>query len=293
VIALHGTREEFYLPVQNALVRSFQKLGYDVYIWYHRSQLPKRCDFLIWWGCNIDRPLLLRGRQTKGQIIYLERGWTMDRNTCCQLDTRGTGGLASWAGEGLQWSPTQPLDVKPDGDLLVVLRYERSDGRPVDNVRELSPYFLDNLTWLEHIQAGCKMPVRLRPHPITKAHRNSPLQHFAKMCGWEWDVEGDFVEATKRSKAVAVLDSTAGVWAMELGLPVLCFGIQVYRHPGVVYCLGNDVTKTKAAVDELMLGKTSLNKAAVEAMLAKIRAKQWYAKDEATFPDRLRKEFGI
>lgn len=293
LVALHATQEEFYLPVQDALVRAIQMLGYEVYLWYHRRDLPKRCDYLIWWGCNIQHDLLCAGRRTKGKIIYLERGWTIDRNTCCQLDWKGTGGLCSWAQHGVQFESAGPLSVKKEGDLLVILRYERHDGRPVDNVHALSPFFPDNLSWLQHLRAGSVLPIRLRPHPETRASRNAPLQHYARLNRWTWDQSPDFQTAIAGAKAVAVLDSTAGVWAMELGLPVLCFGIQVYRHERIVYCLNNSVDRTQTATSELARGECSLDTGGIAVMLRKIRAKQWYAKDEHTFPERLHTEFGL
>lgn len=235
---------------------------------------------------------MLRGGASGAKIIYLERGWTRDRNDCAQLDMSGTGGLASWAEEDLEFVPGGSIPINDAGDLLVVLRYERR-GRETDNVRDLSPYFPNNLSWLHHLRDSSRLPVRLRPHPETKGVMNRDLNILASECGWVWDSSCSFEQAAVGAKAVAVIDSTAGVWAMELGLPVLCWGRQVYRHLGVVHCMTNDRGETRSVTNHLSQGITSIDKGAVSAMLDRIRAKQWYAKDALAFPRRLQMEFGL
>jgi hypothetical protein len=208
------------------------------------------------------------------------------------LDLVGAGGLASWAEEPLKYKPIGPLLIKPSGDLLVVLRYEES-GRDVDNVRLLCPYFRKNIDWLDHIHATAEIPVRIRAHPEMKELAAKGLRSLIESWGWEWDTSESFLSACTNAKAVAVEDSTAGAQALEMNLPVLCFGRQVYRQLDAVYCLDGHKNKTHNAMQELKDGKCSLDIGAIKAMVNKIRAKQWYPKDVDQFPERLRREFGM
>ncbi len=293
MIRFHVTDFPPFLPVQEALIDACKKLGHPVARWKNRRHLVGPCRYIVWWDCNIDQQVTELAKATGGRPIYLERGWTIDRDICAQLDWRGTGGRASWAEEALPNQPGDRLPVRDGGDLLVILRYELATGRPVDNVAHLSPFFKNNILWMDHLAQACRLPVRIRAHPEMKDSQKVAYRKRALNLGWAWDESPDFISATARAKAVAVIDSTSGVWAMELGLPVLCFGRQVYRHPGAVYCLDDQIEGTQAATQELLEGSCSLHKNTVQDMLNRIRGHQWYPKDAASFPDRLHKEFGL
>ena len=285
-----------FIPTLNCLAEACRRLGYRVARWYHKPPLPVEADILFWFGPD---PTPLKERMVHShpkplRVILIEAGWTLDRNQCLQIDEKGCNGLASWAEEPFDFTPEGPIEVRKDGDLLVCLRYER-ENRATDNVHVLCPGFPSNHAWVDHInQANPGVPIRLRPHFATKDKLNIMLRDVARRNKWEWDDPNvPLTTSIKRAKAVAVLDSSAGVQAMELGLPVLCFGRQVYRFPNVVSCLNSDVVKTNEVLRGLAKGNTDIDKGAVKAMLARIRSRQWYRNDIDLWPARLQKEFKL
>jgi hypothetical protein len=251
-----------------------------------------------WFGTDShhsDKVDLIRRWQKDGScVLMFEAGWTLDRNQCLQIDMKGTQGEASWAEDPFTFDPEGPIPIRESGDLLVCLRYERNN-RPTDNVAILSPWFPNNLAWVRHLQqVNPNMRIRIRPHFATSEIANRPIKHLVNRMGWAWDDSSiPFRLSIKQAKAVAVIDSTAAVQAIELGLPVLCFGKQVFRFPHVVCCLTNDVAQTHEVITQLEQGYCDIDRGAVKGMLTRIRSHQWYSKDIDSWPDRLTKEFGL
>ena len=275
------------------VARACQSLGHSVDRWYrHKTALIPACDVIFWWGNNQSKEIQERSVASGARIIYMELGWTLDRDSCLQMDTQGTGPLVSWANDPLVWSREESLRVKSDGDLLVVLGYEGFDikSRPLT-----SPYFACNLEWMQHLQQASRMRFRLRPHPRTRPDRLADLKSYAEEQGLLWDTEGTIKEALDASRAVAVLDSVCAIQALELSLPVLLYGQQVCHHPGVVFCM-NDSLELTAGVTQKIAGSRELNDlnvGAIKALLYRVWEKQWYSHKVDEWPGRLRREFGL
>lgn len=273
------------------LVDALHELGHCVVPWRRAPRVEGPADWIIWWGCNVSAALLKSAKTRRIKPLYLERGWTRDRDQCFQLDRRGVGGLASWSEESLSAGCSDVMLPVPDGEyLLVVLRFERP-FQTTDNAELLSPYFRDNIEWVRFLRLNSVLPLLLRAHPDT-----SPVQLNAISAAIAQPIScprTTFEEDCSKARAVAVIDSTAGVHAMEMKIPVLCYGRQVYRHPGVVHCLTAERAETRAVTRNIAAGESHLDTGRIQAMLTKIRTKQFYACDAATFPDRFRQELGL
>ncbi len=296
MIFVPDTDQKWFHPTLRAMVWACEQLGHETTLFTDRDKIRgRKASHVILWGSNVDDNLKRVCWDTGATIIYLESGWLLDRyEGSIQLDLAGVGGRASWVDEPLTYTPGPSLQPNDQERLLVILRYDTGGKKP-DGWSEVCPLFPTNLAWVEHLVASRPpMPVCLRPHYLTEDRFNQPLQQIAHKIGWQWDDSGeDFVSAAKKSKAVAVLDSTAGSCALELGLPVFAFARQVYCHPGVVYLATMDSEVTHQRLDDLNKGACDLDVGAIQAMINKIRQRQWYPADREDWPARMRREFGV
>ena len=277
-------------PMLDGLMAAVRALGYQTHEWLRRDPLPY-CDVLVVWGWNMEPRVAASLAACPARRIYIEKGWFADRDSVLQVDAAGTNARASWAGEPLAYTPAGPPATRAHGCLLVCLRYENG-GNELDNI---TPWFANNMRWLEHIaRAPAAMPILVRPHFATGACFNHAPRGFTHARGWHWlDGSEQCGHLLPGVAAVACIDSTVGSKALELGVPVLCYGEPVYRKPGAVYCLTNDPAGTAAALRELDLGTCSLDRGAVAAMVAKMKGREWRPEQAPTFADRLRNEFDL
>ena len=275
-------------PVLEGLFTAAQTLGYKV-DWWLRQHFLHECDVLIHWGWQWTEDVQRRTRLAK-RCIYIEKGWFNDRDTCLQVDPQGTGARASWADDDLVCTERGPLMIRSDGALLICLRYEK-EGVSVDNP---CPYFQNNSQWLMHFTGlSIPFPVIVRPHFANNRVASDTRQWrgIATAQKWEWSRGTELIEQQpilSRCKAVAVVDSTVGAKALELGLPVLCYGNPVYRKPGVCYEMTDDTNRARRIIHQLGNCCCSLDRGAIKAMVAKMKSKEWHAEDIPQFPDRLR-----
>ncbi len=262
------------IPIMDAVADAVRLLGHEVVRWHRSEPLPivEGATHVFWWGCNILPEQQARANRLGLSTVYMEIGWTKERKDYLQMDHLGTGGNASWVDEPPEYIPQGPLPLKPDGDLLVCLRY---DGAKIATDRNLSPYLSGNLHWIDLLVHTSTLPLRVRAHYASQRKRTNLLfmKYHKRITR---DCHGTFEDAMRDAKAVAVIDSTCGAQAMEAGLPVLCYGRQVFRQPGAVYCLDADPDKSRKAITELSDGRCSLDRGAVEAMLKKIWDHQWW-----------------
>ena len=281
------------IPYLDLVAEAVPRLGKQTHRWIRgpRIQIPPKTTHAFLWGSEHSSRCMKTLRRAGVQPIHLDWGWTFDRFENLQMDKEGNGGTASWADERLPWESKGPLFARSSGDILVCLRYEGQEPICTDPIT--TPYFHTNAEWLRHLCRATPLSLRARFHYAYSQPLRERLQkEFRRRV--TWDTSPNFRAAASTAQAVAVIDSTAGVQALELGLPLFCFGRQVFRHPGVCYCLTNDLESTTDAFAELSAGGClGVDEGAVEAMLMKIRAKQWNLKDKEEWPDRLRREFGL
>jgi len=278
------------VPLMDAVAQALHLLGHEVVRWHRSEILPDiGASHVFWWGCNVPRIQEIRAKRARMRTVYMEVGWTQEREHYLQMDEQGTGGNASWVDEPLMFTPAGPLAVRTDGDILVCLRY---DGIRIATDWRLTPYFSSNIQWVEHLVGCTDLPLRVRPHYASRRDRtNLILRRFNRRV--TLDRSKSFSAAILMAKAVAVIDSTCGAQAMEVGLPVLCFGRQVFRQPGAVYCLTNEEEPTRQAFTELKEGRCSLDRGAVDAMLAKIWSHQWPAWNVESLAHHIRQRFAL
>lgn len=280
-------------PVLDGLRNAIRGFGYRTTYWDRRRHRLPQSNLLVIWNWNLY-PLLkdLYGHSS-ARKLYVEKGWFEDRDYVMQVDNQGTGSNASWAGDALVWKSEGPLQVRSAGHLLICLRFERAGGS-IDNPL---PDFQDNLDWLRHFaQVEIPMSVVVRPHfaNMRRAHETEELRQLVASKGWAWsDGTEQVTDLMSDVRAVAVVDSTVGSKALDLGLPVLCYGTPVYRRNRVVYCLGPDVEKTSQALQEVAENKCSLDAGAVKGMVTLMKSKEWRPEDVAGYAERLTKDFGI
>ena len=258
------------------IAQTCRSLGHDVFRWRgpQSGRVPHwrylfRCDLAILWnGLNpkYDRAMAtLRRRGTP--LIFTELGWWPQRGHI-QIDRAGINANASWAAEPLTSRPLTPLPVREQGDLLVVLQLDRDT-----QITRLSPWFANMQRFMEFICQSSALSVRVRHHP-----RERPQEEFierVRQLGGTWDESPTLRAAMSGARALACVNSSCGVEALGNGLPVLCYGKAIYRHPGAVYCLDDDPAATRAATKTLADGRCDLFREPAAEVVSRILSHQW------------------
>ena len=262
-------------PAMEGIARVCRAMGHKVYRWRKSlsTKLPyhwwfKQCDYAFVFNCNspsCDRALETL-RQTGAQLIFVELGWYPQRATM-QLDPDGINSQVSWANDPLTTVGRQPLGVRPDGDLLLLLQHE-TDSQIVIQ----SPWFDTMGQFVRFVAENSQLPVRVRAHP-----RFEPggVRQLAEQLGCKWDTSANIAEAIQSAKAVACVNSSGAVECLTHRLPVLCFGHSIYRHEGAVYCLKRDAQRVAQVTGDLKRGHCELFADRLEELLERIWCKQW------------------
>jgi hypothetical protein len=236
------------------------------------SAVPK-CDAAVIWNGLKPRyryPVkALQGRQIP--FLVMEVGWHPQHWTY-QLDSHGINCGASWVKDLLSrdFPRTSPIVIKQQAsDLLVVMQ---NDGD--SQISHYSPYFGRMSEFLGFLVEASHLPLRVRFHPRHPPGfglRRLIRKHQHRLA---IDHSPSFSEALVHAKAVACVNSSAGVEAMRLRVPVLCFGDSIYRVPGAVYCLDNNHAETNRVTRELSEGHCDLDDGAIEAVASTIESHQ-------------------
>jgi len=264
-------------PTLDALSRALGSLGWHTFRWHNDNPpLPamRSCDLVVMWnGAHPIYAPIHAALPNITRVLYVELGWLPQDGTF-QIDPVGINSRASWVPAVPTYSPEDHLHVR-DGDLLVVLQCENDM-----QIRELSPY-KQMAPWVHMLAAQSALPLRVRPHP--KAQFPFELVQEVCHCGVTLD-ESDSVEsAFEGAAAVATINSTCGLQAIEAGLPVLCYGEALYRQPYVCYCMdGPD--DTHKITTSLKAKDCHLCPEAMRRMVGMVREHQWTIAD---LPDRL------
>jgi hypothetical protein len=269
----------------DAIAATCKSLGHDVFRWrgpqsgrvpHWRWLFP--CDLAIVWNGMTERyqPALQKLRRRGTPLLFTELGWYPQRGHI-QIDPAGINAVASWAAEPLKSRGRTPLAVRQSGDLLVVLQLDWDT-----QITRLSPWFADMQSFVEFLCRNSALPVRVRHHP-----RQRPPAEFierVQQLGGTWDESPSLAAALQGARALACVNSSCGVEALAAGLPVLCYGLANYRHPGAVYCLDDGPQATRVATESLAAGRCDLFQEPANEAASRILSRQWAF---AEIPQRL------
>lgn len=275
-IVIHLPYARRCLRPMAALAMACRASGHQVRFWLGglARTVPNR-----WWIGSADLALVWNGKKPRyepgvrtlraagAKIIYVEHGWHPQGPTV-QMDPVGINAGASWAGARLTAPKRTPLAVRERGDLLLVLQHDRDV-----QIQQYSPWFADMRALVEHVLAHSSLPVRVRAHPRHRPH--AALRALVQASGHAWDDSPSLAVALETCRAVACVNSSSAIEALDCGLPVLCFGEAVYRQRGAVHCLDNDPLALQAVTADLLRGQSALFVERVAETLAMIRQHQY------------------
>lgn len=275
-ILVEARKDANVRPALDLIAETCRGLGHDVFRWrgplsgrvpYWRH--PFDCDLAILFnGTHVKYgPALDRLKQMGAELLFVELGWSPQKGTV-QIDPVGINARASWAGEPLIAKGITPLHVRPTGDLLVLMQLD-SDTQ----ITELSPWFANMHQFVTHVCRHSALPVRVRAHPI--APPAAELVRKVEQLGATWDHSASLAEALAGCKAVACINSSSGIDALARRLPVLCYGMSIYRHSGAVYCLTNREQETRLATEQLAAGNCPLFEERSDAAALRALDHQW------------------
>ena len=286
--------------ILGAIALAFRRLGYGVRRWRsaYGEEFPynEQFEHAVFWGGNATwfPPIKAHLMDQGTDILYAEvddfglyrkaepgddLAFTLCRSLCPNApNIGGVCGYRDWRGLFFNLTDSgRRLKVR-DGDLLVIMQDEVN----LNNHRDVSPFFQGNADFVKHMIAYSRVPVRVRKHPDYP--RTSPamdsVEHAENAC---WDDSPTIEAAIERAQAVAVIDSHCGVRAMQAGIPVLCYGMAIYRLPGLTWRCSIP-TDTTWYTGMLRGGTCDLDAGRIEGFLRILTEKTWYLSD---LPDRL------
>ncbi|MEW4528558.1 hypothetical protein [Maioricimonas sp. JC845] len=275
-IAIERRADPRCRPFLEAVAQNCRQLGHDVVAWagpYSRrlkfvaSPLPS-CDLaIVWNGLNHRYVRPLRHlRQRRVPVLFAELGWYPQKGTY-QLDPSGINFGASWVREPVEVATQTSLPV-PDGhDLLLLLQVEGDT-----QITHYSPHFRDMAELIHHVGCHSQLPVRVRCHPLSRP--SMAARRLLRRTNCRIDRSPSLREALHGACAVTCINSSAALEAMDAGLPVLSYGRSVFEHPEAVYVMDGTAEQTHAVTSELAAGQCSLNRTAMDAVIARVRAHQ-------------------
>lgn len=272
-------------PTLDAIAESCRLAGYSVVRWHgpfsgrvRYSTSLVRCRAAVLW--NATHPRYAQAvrllRRWGVPIVYVELGW-FPQDGSFQLDWQGINANASWVHESLKESGGECLEVRPNGDLLVLLQNDKDTQILVN-----SPWFGNMRQFVEHMIGNSALPLRFRPHPLHRVPDDTAA--IIKAAGLSLDCSTTLEAALTNCRAVATINSSAGVAALAHGVPVLCYGEAIYRKEHAVYCMQADPGQTQRVTSSLAAGRCTLWTKSARELLERIRAQQWTI---AELPQRL------
>lgn len=267
----------------DAMAEACQHMGHCVVRW--RGPLSGRmpygralpvCDLAILFNAahRTYRPVMARLQAWGVATLMVELGWHPQANRY-QVDSRGVNASASWAREPLEVEGNTPVQIRPRGDLLLLMQLDNDT-----QITEHSPWFASMEQLIRFVSGNSVLPVRVRAHP--KSPHNKQLRQLAQECGAHWDDSPSLEAALHSARAAACVNSSAAVAALDARLPVLCYGNAIYRHPGAVYCLDGNPAATIAVTREIANGSSSLSQEKMAALVERIVGRQWTTGEVAT-----------
>ena len=265
--------------ILNLLAGAAVELGHQVCRWRHEGQpWPDRgtpvcpCDAAVLW--NGFHPVYSRPRkqlkQWGARTIFAELGWLPQDGTF-QLDPAGVNAGASWVAERVGQRTGELVQVA-SGDLLVCLQDDN------DSQMCYSPWFAGAQPFLEHLAHHAQLPMRIRAHPLFPA-RGGAKRIVAGYPRMTWDDSPTLDQSMGRARAMAVINSTCGLAALQAGLPLLCFGRAVYSQPGAVWQFDGTLKWTYSRTMQLKHRRCDLDRGTQQATLRWVLGHQYTAAD--------------
>ncbi|MFO0906597.1 MAG: hypothetical protein U0939_26575 [Pirellulales bacterium] len=258
------------------IAESIADAGHHVVRWRGPSSGRVSCGRVLW-DCDVAflfngttlryQPVLEHLRRNGASVVFLELGWHPQSSTM-QLDLDGINADASWVAKPLPRAGVTPLSVRPDGDLLVLLQDECDT-----QITRHSAHFQRMDDFIAFLADHSALPLRVRAHP--KFPPGKPVEELVRRRGLAWDDCQSLGESLRDCRAVACVNSSGAVEALQSRLPVICFGRAVYRHSGAVYCLERSGAELAAATQELLDGRSSLFAERVDDVVERIIGQQW------------------
>jgi hypothetical protein len=199
---------------------------------------------VITWGMKLRQDQYTEGGRN---VLFIENGLLCQRHGC-YMDSRGYFADSSLVA-GREWE-RQPDDVELE-DLADHLKYEFGweSGATCNNVGPImvalqtpndaplqhycprppgdgNQYVIDCAT--TYLPFG--VPIILRPHP---KHDFNEI-HYRIPDAWTIDRAGDVHSRLRQCRSLVTANSTLGIEALGLGMPVACLGRHVYTGSGAV-----------------------------------------------------------
>lgn len=298
--AKEPVRSELVSEVLDALAASAESLGYKVIRWRSACEDKVNVDHaydlaIVWGGMQVWMPPLKAKFIDDGtDVLYAEMddfghyrrdsSWkqaefTLGRSICPQCAS--VGGVCGFRDTLAGFRPSfsgERLAVRK-GPLLAILQ----DDQTLATHREASPCFRSNEEFVRWLAEFSRMPVLVRPHPdygITKGLREFVGEHANTMMDDSPDIES----ALDKAAAVACIDSHCGIRAMDRHLPVLCYGMAIYRIKGAAYRLILVKDATRWITGELSRGICRLDRGAQRSIVDELKRQTWRLGD---LPGRL------
>jgi hypothetical protein len=275
-IVIESRKDPRVAPILDALADSCGQLGHHIFRWRgplsgrvpYSRRLPV-CDVaIVFNGLHRSYAQSLEKFRSLGITpIFEELGWHPQNGTF-QIDTTGINAMASWSTQPLKRQPRTPLQIRPDGDLLLLLQLD-SDSQ----LTHLSPWFANMAQWVKHMSQYSRLPLRIRRHPLSQP--SPEVVELVERYGLQWDHASSLPESLAGCRAVACINSSGAVEAIANRIPVLCYGRSVFRHEHATYCLNNDGARTAAVTNDLAQEKCSLAMEAVDELIDRISGRQW------------------
>lgn len=280
-IAVETMASPYAGPGLDRVAASLRDEGYRVIRWqgpYARrfkfvaSAIPKCDAAVIWNGLKSRYRTPVRTlQQRRIPFLVMEVGWHPQKGTY-QIDCDGINVGASWVPPLLcrTFSQFTSIELNEQAtDLLVVMQNDDDS-----QITHYSSYFSGMSDFLGFLTEASHLPLRVRFHP-----RHPPgfgVKRFIRRNQDKLTIDRStsFSEALTRAVAVACVNSSAGVEAMERQFPVLCFGESIYRVPSAVYCLDKNREETARVTRELAGGRCELNRDAIDAVVSTIKSHQ-------------------
>lgn len=201
------------------------------------SRVPWACDLAIVFNGTRPcyAPVMAHFARIGASVLFVELGW-YPQTAVLQIDPDGINADVSWVNEPLPPCGHTPLDVRPKGDLLVLLQCEQDS-----QITQHSPHFSGMEDFLQHLGMYSALPLRVRAHP--RLRPGAAVERIVARYAMSWDNHVQLTQSLESCRAVACVNSSGAVEALAAQIPVLCFGLAVYRQTGAVYCLNRNVRR--------------------------------------------------
>ena len=282
--------------ILDSIAEAFQGMGYQVTRWQSQtSNYPLSVEFkyAVFWGGTQSwfPPVKMNCIDHRTEIFYAEvddfgRYWEekegddMSFILCRSLSpfAPNIGGVCGSRVMGTRFSHSGEIVSVRDGDLLVILQHEGN----LKLHRDVCPIYRDSTEWLKDLVNCSALPIRVRKHPSYKILQ-SAWDIVEQYPNARWDDVDDLDESMGQACALACIDSHCGVRAIKAGIPVLTYGMAVYRHPGVSWrCVGWE--DTVKHTNRLRRKKCDLDRGAMREFIGYLERNTWKLSD---LPGRL------